>query len=166
MTRPLSCTSVPRINKQKRLRELIAARGWQSIGEAQWKEIPTAIPNISPADLQGLEIPVDPPWFGVRQHTLDQLAASLRELSEVYAARPDLRRFCRDQVIGARARARYASRSERVNQIKRRTKAEMAEWMLVWLGDPALFPSWILLRLEFLRTFGDIIVPVWCSNSR
>jgi hypothetical protein len=53
-----------------------------------------------------------------------------------------------------------------VNQIERRTKAEMAEWMLVWLGDPALFPSWILLRLEFLRTFGDIIVPVWCNNSR
>jgi hypothetical protein len=110
-----------------------------------------AIPGVSPDGLQDLAIPIDAPWFGVRQHSLDQLETSLRELSEVYASRPDLRRFCRDQVIGAKTRAQHASRSERVSRIKRRAKAEMAEWMLVWLGDPALFPAWARLRRECLR---------------
>jgi hypothetical protein len=27
-------------------------------------------------------------------------------------------------------------------------KAEMVEWMLVWLGDPAIFPAWIQLRRQ------------------
>jgi hypothetical protein len=27
-------------------------------------------------------------------------------------------------------------------------KAEMVEWMLVWLDDPAIFPAWIQLRRQ------------------
>jgi hypothetical protein len=152
MRRPLLRTSVRRISRRQRLRELIAVRGWLRIGEAQWNEILTTIPRLSPTDLQVLEIPVDPPWFGVRQDSLDRLETSLRELSEVYGTRPDLRRFCRDQVIGAKLRAQYASRNPRVDEIRRRAKAEMAEWMRVWLGDPALFPAWARLRREFLGT--------------
>jgi hypothetical protein len=134
------------------LRELIAARGWRRVGEAEWHEILAAIPDISSAGLQALEIPVDGPWCGVRQHSLEQLKASLGEMSQVYAARPDLRRFCRDRVIEARARAQYASRNARVDEDKRSIKAEMAQWMLVWLGDPALFASWAKVRMDLLRT--------------
>jgi hypothetical protein len=147
---------VPLTSKRKRIRELVAARGWRCIGEYQWNEIVSDIPGISPADLEEEPgIPVEAPWFGVRQHSFDQLENSLRALGGIYAARPDLRRFCRDQVIAARARAKYASRNRRVNEIKRRDKAEMAEWMLVWLGDPALFPEWARLRRELLITRHD-----------
>jgi len=150
----LRCTSVPRISKQRQLRELTVARGWRRIGEAEWHEILAAIPDISSAGLSALEIPVDPPWCGVRQHSLEELQGSLEEMSRVYAVRPDLRRFCRDRVIEARARARYASRNARVEEEKRRIKAEMAEWMLVWLGDPSLFATWAKVRLDLLRTLS------------
>jgi hypothetical protein len=44
-------------------------------------------------------------------------------------------------VIAAKSRARFLSR-------KYPLKAEMVEWMLVWLGDPAMFPAWAQLRRE------------------
>jgi hypothetical protein len=142
---------VPPGGKSRQLRELIAARGWRRIGEAEWSEIFTEIPDISVLVLQRLEIPVDPPWCGVRQHTLEELEASLLALSEVYAIRPDLRSFCRDRVIVARALARHASRNRRTDEEKRNLKAEMAQWMLTWLGDPALFPVWARLRMDLLK---------------
>ena len=91
-------------------------------------------------------VPIEPPWSGVAQHTLDDLDASLRQFSDVYTSQPHLRRYCRDQVIAAKARARFAS----LNESKRPLKSEMVEWMLVWLGDPALFPAWVSIRRERL----------------
>jgi hypothetical protein len=76
------------------------------------------------------------------QHTLDELELSLRELSDVYAVRPDLRRYCRARVIAAKDRARWALRSAE----RRRLKTEMVDWMLVWLDDPAMFPAWAGIR--------------------
>jgi hypothetical protein len=140
------------------LRELIAARDWRRIGECEWNEIFTAIPDISAAALQRLEIPVDPPWCGVRQHTLKELEVSLLAMSEVYAARPDLRRFCRDRVIEARRRAHYASRNRRTDEEKRTLKAEMAQWMLIWLGDPALFAAWVSLRIDVLKNSMGVVI--------
>ena len=90
-------------------------------------------------------ISIAQPWRGVTQHTIEELDQSLRELSSIYVLRPDLRRYCRDQVIAAKDRARYLSRM-------RPLKAEMAEWMLVWLGDPAMFPAWAGLRRESLQS--------------
>jgi hypothetical protein len=88
------------------------------------------------------------------------LEVSLLAMSEVYAARPDLRRFCRDRVIEARARAHYASRNERVAEQKRLLKVEMAQWMQVWLSDPALFAAWAGLRMAFVNnTTGVVILP-------
>jgi hypothetical protein len=67
-------------------------------------------------------------------------------LTQVYGTRPDLRRYYRDLIIAAKDRARWASRSPRVEESRRRMKAEMVEWMLVWLDDPAIFPAWVPLR--------------------
>ena len=86
----------------------------------------------------------------VKQHTFAELEASLRELSELYAAHDQLRRACRDAVIEAKDRARFASRNQRASELKRTIKAEMVEWMLVWLGDPALFEEWARLRREHM----------------
>jgi hypothetical protein len=79
-------------------------------------------------------VPAEAPWSGVRHKDFDELETSLNELAAVYAARPDLRKFCRAEVIRSKDRAKWAS------------KAEMADWMLVWLGDPAMFTQWARLR--------------------
>ncbi len=86
----------------------------------------------------------------VHQHSFADLETSLRFLSRVYASRPELHRECRDVVIKAKDRARFASRNTRATEIKRRIKAEMVEWMLVWLGDPSLFEAWVTLRRQHM----------------
>lgn len=143
---------MPRVTRKTKLRDLIEQRGWRRIGEAEWKEIRLAIPEIVPEDLQVPEIQTDPPWSGVRQHTLEELELSLGGLSDVYASREDLQRFCRTLVIRAKDRARWASRNSRLDETRRSLKAEMVEWMLVWLGDPALFPAWVKIRTQTIRT--------------
>jgi hypothetical protein len=123
--------------------DFVAARGWGLIGEDEWKELRAALPDVSETTVRSSGISIAQPWRGVTQHTIEELDQSLRELSSIYVLRPDLRRYCRDQVIAAKDRARYLSRM-------RPLKAEMAEWMLVWLGDPAMFPAWAGLRRESL----------------
>jgi hypothetical protein len=155
MKRPWPSTlSVSRITKKTKLHDLVAVRGWQRIGEPEWNTIATAIPGIAPEELQVLDIAVDAPWFGVRQHSLDELEACLRAIGEVYSSKENLRRFCRATVIRAKDRARWATRNPRVEQAKRRMKAEMVQWMLVWLGDPALFPAWVAIRRSKLSATG------------
>jgi hypothetical protein len=83
-------------------------------------------------------------------HSFAELEASLLELSRAYSAQEDLRRECRECVIHAKDRARWASRNARASELKRRIKAEMVEWILVWLGDPAMFADWARLRREHM----------------
>ena len=130
------------MTKKQRVLDFAAARGWAVIGEAEWKELKAALPDVSETTIRSSGIPIAQPWRGVVQHTLDELESSLRELSEVYAGRPDLRRYCRAQVIAAKDRARWASHGAE----KHRLKAEMVDWMLVWLDDPAMFPTWAGMR--------------------
>lgn len=137
---------MPRIAKRQRVRDFAAARGWTLVGESEWRELKAALPDVSETTIRESGLPIAQPWFGVAPHSLDEMETSLRALSEVYAARPDLRRYCRDQVIAAKARARFAASSESVAPEKRRIKAEMVEWMLVWLDDPAMFPAWASVR--------------------
>jgi hypothetical protein len=131
---------------RKGLAEFIAARNWTRVGEVEWTELIQAFPKITPAQLLKTGVQVDQPVRGVEQHGFDELERSLIELAEVYAARPDLRRFTRNQVIAAKERARWASRNLRAAEAVRRRKAEMLEWMLVWLDDPAMFETWVRLR--------------------
>ncbi|HTA44384.1 MAG TPA: hypothetical protein VK789_18170 [Bryobacteraceae bacterium] len=135
-----------RPRKIQRVLDYIATRGWGVVGELEWRELKAAVPDISESTIRSSGIVIAQPWLGVRQHNMDELEACLRELGEVYASRPDLRRYCRDQVIGAKTRARFVASSERVEESKRRLKAEMVEWMLVWLDDPAMFPAWAAMR--------------------
>lgn len=127
-------------------REFITARGWTRVGEVEWAELRQAFPKITPAQLLKAGIAVDQPVRGVEQHGFDELETSLIELAGIYALRPDLRRSIRQQVIAAKDRARWASRNSRVEETVRRRKAEMLEWMLIWLDDPAMFETWVRLR--------------------
>jgi hypothetical protein len=137
-----------RITKKQRVRGFVATRGWQSSGEAEWLEMRAALPDVSESTLRECGIPIDAPWCGVSTHSFDELERCLRELSRIYADRPDLHRYCRDQVIAAKERARWASKSLNIAEDKRAVKNEMVEWMLVWLDDPSFFPAWIGLRRE------------------
>jgi hypothetical protein len=101
------------------------------------------LPDVSASVIRQSGLSIAAPWCGVRQHTFDELEQSLREFSAVYAARPDLRQLCRDEVIAAKDRAKWLSRRDNIDNEIRRRKATMAEWMLIWLSDPALFPVWI-----------------------
>jgi hypothetical protein len=82
----------------------------------------------------------------IELHTFTELQASLKAIADLYASEPEGHREYRDTVIKAKDRARFASHNPRASQLKRRIKAEMVEWMLVWLGDPALFEEWAQLR--------------------
>ena len=132
----------PRITKRQRVLDYVAARGWGKIGEAEWNELRRELPDVSEATIQACGIAVDAPWCEVRQHSFEELEKSLRAFSGIYGEREDLRRLCRDQVIAAKDRARWISRRTVTDEALRARKAEMVEWMLVWLGDPAVFPVW------------------------
>lgn len=134
---------MPRVTKKKRVLDFATERGWARLGESEWYELRSALPDVSASVIQQSGLPVAAPWSGVRQHTFDELEESLLEFSSVYEARPDLRRFCRQQVIGAKDRARLVSGRPAVDEETRRRKGEMVEWMLVWLGDPSVFPAWV-----------------------
>ncbi|HEU5022871.1 MAG TPA: hypothetical protein VFT60_13310 [Bryobacteraceae bacterium] len=132
----------PRITKKQRVQEYAAVRGWRGIGETEWNELRRALPDVSEATIQASGLTVEAPWSEVRQHSFEDLEESLRAFSGVYAVRVDLRRLCRDRVIAAKDRARWIARRAGSDEGLRSRKAEMVEWMLVWLGDPAVFPVW------------------------
>ena len=131
-----------RITKRQRVLDFATERGWARVGESEWAELRRALPDVSASVIRTSGLPVDAPWCAVRQHTFEELEASLREFSAVYEARPDLRRPCRDQVIADKDRAKWLS-IRSTDEETRLRKATMSEWMLVWLGDPAIFPAWV-----------------------
>jgi hypothetical protein len=136
--------TVPRkITKKQRVLDLAAARGWTRIGKSEWAELRSALPDVSVSVIQQSGLPVDAPWCGVHQHTFEELEASLRQFSAIYKSRPELRRFSRQQVIAAKDRAKFLAARDTIDAETRARKAAMAEWMLIWLGDPALFPDWL-----------------------
>jgi hypothetical protein len=130
------------ITKKQRVLHYASLRGWGKIGEDEWNELRRELPDVSETTIQQCGIAVDAPWCGVRTHDFEDLEESLRAFSSVYAEREDLRRLCRDRVIAAKDRARWISRRAGGDETLRARKAEMVEWMLVWLGDPAVFPVW------------------------
>lgn len=123
--------------------DFAAERGWTRIGESEWNELRQALPDLTAGVIQQAGLPIEAPWSGVHQHTFDELENSLREFSEIYESRPDLRQFSRQQVIAAKDRAKWLSVRQTLDDETRARKAAMAEWMLIWLGDPALFPAWL-----------------------
>ena len=126
---------------------LVRARKWERIGRREWGELRAEFPEsaIRPA-IHELGLPLEQPFAGIVTKTIDELESSLTEMADVYANNPAARRECRDAVIAAKNKARFASRNDNAALEKRALKAEMVEWMLVWLGDPAMFATWATLR--------------------
>jgi hypothetical protein len=154
--RPLGDTGVARSNSIKQeLREYLAREQPAAITEAVWQGLLLRFAPVSESYLRDLlratGLPFDQPYAGVRQHTFEELEESLRALLDVYSAAQaagerDRARYCRRQVIAAKDRAKFLSANSRTPESKRAEKAEMAQWMLVWLENPEVFPPWVEAR--------------------
>ena len=140
---------LPRDKSVKRqLREYLESAQPAAITEAVWRDLLQRLAPVSESYLRDLlrdtGLPFDQPYAGIRQHTLEELETSLREMLRVYseataAGDGERARYCRRQVIAAKDRAKFLAR-------KIPLKAEMAEWMLVWLENPQVFPAWVEAR--------------------
>lgn len=90
-------------------------------------------------------VELDPLVEGVRQDDLDSLERTLLALGEVYRLGESTQmRLCRKAVIEAKDHAKLALRRGTAG------KAEMIQWMLVWLENPPVFPLWARLRRRAL----------------
>jgi hypothetical protein len=156
-TTPLpNATAVARNKSIKQdLREYLAREKPQAIGEEVWLNLLRRFAPVSEGYLRDLlretGLPFAQPYAGVRQHSFEELEKSLAELLETYSAAQaagdrDRARYCRRQVIAARDRAKFTAANPRTPEQKRAEKAEMAQWMLVWLENPEVFPAWAEAR--------------------
>lgn len=140
---------------KQRLREFLAAEQPAAITEAVWQELLRRMAPVSESYLRDLlrdtGLPFEQPYSGIRQHTWEELEQSLREMQAIYAeasaaGNRERARYCRRQVIAAKDRARFLARNPRLPSEKREQKEEMAQWMLVWLENPEVFPAWVEAR--------------------
>jgi hypothetical protein len=144
-----------RETKKRRLLEYLAERKPAIIGEAEWREILSLLAPVTESYLRKLlaatAVPVAQPFAGVRQSSFDELERSLRDLEQAYTKAVQLSdreqaRLIRRVVIRSKDHAKLAAQNPRLSAQKRAEKKEMADWMLVWLENPGVFPLWVELR--------------------
>ena len=166
MTRRRPDTAVAFRDKsvKQQVREYLAAEEPKAITQAVWQDLLQRLAPVSDSYLRDLlretGLPFEQPYAGVRQHTFEELERSLREMEAVYTASMtaedrERARYCRRQVIAAKDRARFVAQNSRTAAEKRIQKEEMAQWMLVWLEDPALFPAWVEARKQAIRSSSE-----------
>jgi hypothetical protein len=133
---------------KQRLREFLSVTQPAAITEEVWGQLLQQLAPVSESYLRDLlretGLPFAQPYAGVRQHTLEELERSLLEMLDVYresvaAGDRDRARHCRRQVIAAKDRAKFQAGKTPI-------KSEMAQWMLVWLENPEVFPAWVEAR--------------------
>jgi hypothetical protein len=136
-------------SKKQRLDEYLRENHLDAIPEEHWRQLVTLLDPISEKYLRDLlqatGLPIAQPFGGVRQSSFGDLEASLLELEAEYA-----KAVANRDSMQAKDRARLISRNEKIDPEKRRRKAEMVEWMLVWLENPGIFESWVSLRKKSL----------------
>ena len=140
---------------KQQLRAYLAEERPAAITGEVWRQLLERLAPVSESYLRDLlrdtGLPFDQPYAGIRQHTWEELEQTLREMQLVYAEATsagdrERARYCRRQVIAAKDRARFQARSTRLAPEKRQMKEEMAQWMLVWLENPEVFPAWVAAR--------------------
>jgi hypothetical protein len=145
-------------SRKEALQEFLAAAQITAIGEAEWQAALRTLAPVSESYLRDLlrqtGLPFAQPFAGIRQKSFTELEQDLREMLTIYlaATRADDRqraRYCRRQVIAAKDRARFAARNPKISPEKKAQKEEMAQWMLVWLENPAVFPAWVEIRKRY-----------------
>jgi hypothetical protein len=138
--------------------DYLAAHPIAAIGESEWRDLLRVLTPISESYLRELlratGLPFAQPYAGVHQKSFEELERALREILAIYteavhAGDRALARYCRRQVIAAKDRARFIARSPKTAPEKQAQKNEMAQWMLVWLENPAVFPVWVEIRKRY-----------------
>ena len=146
---------------KQRLQEFLAAGRITAIGEAEWQAALSTLAPISESYLRDLlrqtDLPFAQPYAGIRQKSFADLERDLREMLPIYAEAMRVgdrkrARYCRRQVIAAKDRARFLGRSPKASPEKKAQKDEMAQWMLVWLENPEVFPAWVEIRKRYSST--------------
>jgi hypothetical protein len=153
---PKSTGMAPRSSSIKQqVRDYLARKRPVAITEDVWGELLMKLAPVSESYVRDLlratGLPFDQPFAGILQHTFEELEQSLREMQRVYSeARAGGNRnragYCRRQVIGAKDRARFLAANPKLPREKQAQKEEMVQWMLVWLDNPEVFPSWVEAR--------------------
>ena len=155
-----------------RLREYLAETQPPAITEALWRDLLARLAPVSESYLRDLlretGLPFEQPYAGIRQHTFDELESSLCEMLQIYSAAMaagdrERARYCRRQVIAAKDRARFLARTKRMPAEKQALKEEMLDWIMVWLENPEVFPSWVAARKRVKSAPGPD--PVTPENS-
>ena len=138
---------------------MLAASQPAVIDGALWKDLLERLAPVSENYLRELlratGLKFEQPYAGVRQHSFEELEESLTDMGRAYAnavavADRVLSRYCRSQVIAAKSRARAIAAAKGSSPEARERKLEMAEWMLVWLENPEVFPPWAAIRKRAL----------------
>jgi hypothetical protein len=144
---------------KRRLREHLETARPAAITAEVWRDLVARLAPVSESYLRDLlrdtGLPFEQPYAGIRQHTFEELEMSLREMCQVYAdaiaaGDRDRARYARRQVIAAKDRARFAARNPRTSPDLKARKEEMANWMMVWLENPEVFPAWVDARKRAL----------------
>ena len=156
---------MPRQDKsvKRELREYLEAERPAAITETVWRDLSQRLAPVSESYLRDLlrdtGLPFDQPYAGIRQHTFAELEQSLGEMLEVYreamaSGDRERARYARRQVIAAKDRAKFLAHNPRTPAEKAAQKQEMAQWMLVWLENPEVFPAWVEARKRTLAGVG------------
>ena len=148
---------MPRPGKsiKRQLRDYLESEHPPAITEAVWRNLTERLAPVSDSYLRDLlretGLPFDQPYAGIRQHSFEELEQSLHEMLAVHrdagaAGDGERARYARRQVIAAKDRAKFLAANPRTPPEKRAQKEEMAQWMLVWLENPEVFPAWVEAR--------------------
>jgi hypothetical protein len=147
-------------SRKARLHEYLAQKRVTRFGEPEWLDLLASLAPISENYLRRLlgdaGVTVEPPFGGIRQKTFDELEQSLIDMERVYAEARDTgdrarEQYCRKMVIQAKDHARLASRNPKAAAERKAEKEEMVQWMLVWLENPGVFPTWVQLRKKRIQ---------------
>ena len=140
------------MRKRKQLEAWLASADAGHVDSALRDRLARELAPISPGYLRRLliasGIPMDPLVEGVRQDSLDHAQRTLVALSACYARTP---REARALVIQAKDHARLALVRDSDPETRAR-RQELIDWMIVWVNDPALFPTWVRLRRQAIES--------------
>jgi len=130
-------------------------KGTETVTEQDWMDLLEQFESVSKGYLRRVlresDAVLAPLVEGVRQDTFENLERTLTGLEGEYSAAASAGdrwrcAVCRRLVIESKDHARWALRSASLDEEAKENKQEMIEWMLVWLDNPAAFPTWVGLR--------------------
>lgn len=146
----MATTKKQRLREQ--LSEYVERRPPGTMDTAEWESLLARLAPASERTLRSLlremAVPMKPLVAGVDQSTFESLEASLLALLEAYNEGHG--RACRRLVLQAKEHAGWTSLRAK-EEARRAEKREMAEWIRVWLENPAIFPAWVELRKRVIE---------------